>query len=114
MAVRDGERGSVIWPLGSFDDNNDNLDDNDDQPWSVPAATLTQGLINPTGAGNAYAAAFTALRGTGSSVRQAACIATAVGAVFCECHHCPTWTMATVERIVHASRQVEERLQLRQ
>lgn len=73
----------------------------------IPAASLRD-LVNPKGAGNAYAAAYTALRGTGSDALESACIATGVGVAFCEHCHCPPYTWDVVERIVQASEEVQK------
>ena len=78
----------------------------------IPAATL-RSLVNPTGAGNAYSAAFTTLRGSGCDEITSACIATGVGAVFCEYDHCPPYTYAVVERIHTASEEVLKQIQLK-
>eukprot|EP00984_Skeletonema_dohrnii_P026728 scaffold16119_cov67-Skeletonema_dohrnii-CCMP3373.AAC.1 len=62
----------------------------------MPAATLRtidKAPVNPTGAGNAFSAAYVVCRGTGSSVKEAASIATAVGAVVCEYEHLPPWSL---------------------
>lgn len=94
--VRNGPGGSII----RQEDGNE---------WVIPAATLMTEdgkPVNPTGAGNAYAAAFTACRGNGSSLIDAGCIATAIGAVFCEYVHIPPWTTSILRRIRQASKEV--------
>lgn len=53
----------------------------------MPAATLRLSPVNPTGAGNAFSAAYAVCRGTGSSPKEAASIATAFRAVLCEYEH---------------------------
>lgn len=97
-AVREGPKGSTITP------NNDSCNES-----SFPAATLLQ-LVNPTGAGNAYSAAYTTLRGCGCDTVSSASIATGVGAVFCEYKHCPPYTHAVVERILQARDEVLEKI----
>ena len=100
MGIRNGPRGSVIIQ-------------NDGTSFRVPAATLAtnDGVpINPTGAGNAYAAAFTACRGAGASSFDSACIATAVGVVFCEYEHMPPWTASVLERIREAASEVGNKI----
>lgn len=72
----------------------------------IPAATLKE-LVNPTGAGNAYSAAFTSLRGSGCDAIGSASIATGVGAVFCEYAHCPPYDWDTIERVVKASEEAK-------
>lgn len=89
-AVRNGPDGSHLYP----------------QSTHIPASSLKE-LVNPTGAGNAYSAAFTALRGSGCDPIESACIATGVGAVFCEYSHCPPYTWDVIERVAAASKQVE-------
>jgi hypothetical protein len=95
-AVREGPKGStIVEPSGA--------------KTSVPAATL-RNFVNPTGAGNAYSAAYTALRGRGCDFVTSSTIATGVGAVFCEYEHCPPYSTEIVERILHASKEVKKRL----
>jgi len=75
----------------------------------MPAATLRtidKAPVNPTGAGNAFSAAYVVCRGTGSSMNEAASIATAVGAVVCEYEHLPMWSLEVVERIAEAACEV--------
>jgi len=75
----------------------------------MPAATLRtidKAPVNPTGAGNAFSAAYVVCRGTGSSVKEAASIATAVGAVVCEYEHLPPWSLEVVECIAEAACEV--------
>ena len=76
----------------------------------MPAATLRtidKAPVNPTGAGNAFSAAYVACRGTGSSLEEAASIATAVGAVVCEYEHLPPWSFEVLERIAEAACEVQ-------
>ena len=78
----------------------------------MPAATLQTGdkaPLNPTGAGNAFSAAYTVCRGTGSSAEEAASLATAVGAVVCEYEHLPPWSLDVIERMVEAAREVQHK-----
>ena len=99
FAIRDGSNGSKIVNHGSS-----NL---------IPPATLKTKdgkAVNPTGAGNAYAGAYAACRGTGSSMEEAACIANAVGAVVCEYDHLPPWTWEVLERIVEAACEVRSKI----
>lgn len=80
---------------------------------AVPAATLVTpngAPVNPTGAGNAYAGAMTALRSQGVSLLDAACIASAVGAVFCEYDHIPPWSSSVISRVRQATAEVREKL----
>jgi hypothetical protein len=80
---------------------------------TVPAATLVTpngAPVNPTGAGNAYAGAMTALRSRGVSLLDAACIASAVGAVFCEYSHVPPWSSSVLSRVRQATAEVKEKL----
>lgn len=80
---------------------------------SYPSASLrtpNKIPINPTGAGNAYSAAYVACRGTGSTSKEAALLATAVGAVVCEYEHLPEWSWKVLERIAEAAREVETEL----
>eukprot|EP00978_Attheya_sp_CCMP212_P008423 scaffold19829_cov51-Attheya_sp.AAC.5 len=104
MAVRDGANGSKMYTTGE--------DDFETQVVLVPAASLctTDGeVVNPTGAGNAYAAAFTACMGCGTSAFDAACIATAIGAVLCEYPHIPPWNWAILERIRSGAQEVKQK-----
>eukprot|EP00970_Alexandrium_tamarense_P009734 scaffold1954_cov146-Alexandrium_tamarense.AAC.3 len=81
----------------------------------IPSATLRtndKSPINPTGAGNAYSAAFVACRGTGSTVEEAASLATAVGAVVCEYEHLPPWTWEVLDRIADGVFEVSKQLHL--
>jgi len=96
MGVRNGPKGSIVI-------------DRDGTTTRIRAATLATkdgSPINPTGAGNAYAAAFTACRGNGASHIDSACIATAVGAVFCEYEHMPPWSASVLGRIREAANEV--------
>jgi hypothetical protein len=119
VAIRKGPQGSVVLvppKVGHDDDDDDDDDDsNSKQPQElrIPAATLMtfdKTPVNPTGAGNAYAGAFSALRSIKSatvSLEEAACIASAVGAVFCEYEHMPPWTNAVLARVRTAAAQVQ-------
>ncbi|KAL7488176.1 hypothetical protein ACHAW6_013771 [Cyclotella cf. meneghiniana] len=96
IVVRNGAKGSFI---------------KDQQ--KIPSATLQtpdNKPLNPTGAGNAYSAAFVACRGTGSTRKEAAVLATAVGAVVCEYEHLPGWSWAVLERVAEAAREVATKL----
>ncbi len=66
--------------------------------------------INPTGAGNAYAGAYAACRGLGSSIIEVACIANAVGAVVWEHVHLPPWMWEVIDRVVGAASKVEGKI----
>lgn len=80
----------------------------------VPVARLVTSdgqPINPTGAGNAYAAALTTCRGAGLSLRDAAVVASAVGAVICEYDHIPPWTPAVLGRIREAVEDIQSKLE---
>jgi sugar/nucleoside kinase (ribokinase family) len=68
--------------------------------------------INPTGAGNAYAAALTACGGTGISPIEAACIASAIGAVFVEYEHLPPWNAQVLSRIRQAVDDVRNKMRV--
>jgi len=88
---------------GCFTNNNE---------MKMPAATLrtVDGMpVNPTGAGNAFSAAYVVCRGTGSSRKEAASLATAVGAVVCEYPHLPPWSSEVLERIVEGACEVNEK-----
>jgi len=98
-AVRNGPQGSRL-VLSPFDSA---------EMIQVPAATLTE-LINPTGAGNAYAAAYTTLRGSGCGCIESACLATAIGAIFCEYPHCPPYDWQTIERVSHLGQHLESEI----
>lgn len=81
--------------------------------WSIPSATLrtTDGSPkNPTGAGNAYSAAFVACRASGDTILDAASLATAVGAAVCEHEHLPPWSWAVLERIAEAALEVRQKV----
>lgn len=95
VAIRQGPKGSLIV--------------HDGRTQIMPVATLNTAdgqPINPTGAGNSYAGAMSALRSTGASLEDAACIATAVGAVFCEYKHIPPWSFDTIRRVQQAASEV--------
>jgi hypothetical protein len=96
-AIREGPKGSTIISAST------------EVSMSVPAAKLRE-LVNPTGAGNAYSAAYSALRGLGCDLETCASIATGVGAVFCEYNHCPPYTYPVIERILQARDEVLEQM----
>ncbi len=103
-AIRDGPRGSTTRiTKASFEKN---------EEAHIPVAILATkdgAPIDPTGAGNAYSGAMTALLGNDVPLSKAACIATAVGAVVCEHEGLPSqndW-QSTLERIASASREVD-------
>jgi hypothetical protein len=104
VAIRKGPRGSVILPHG---------DNSKQHTIIIPSATLmtSDGTpVNPTGAGNAYSGAMTALRSIKSgvlSLEEAASIASAVGAAFCEYEHIPPWTPEVLARVRTAAEQVQ-------
>ena len=103
FAIRDGSNGSIIVDNGSTTTTTTTL---------FPPATLKTNdskPVNPTGAGNAYAGAYAACRGTGSSIEEAACIANAVGAVVCEHEHLPPWTWEVLERVVEGACEVRSK-----
>jgi hypothetical protein len=96
VGIRNGPKGSLLL-------------ERDGSETLVPAATLVtcDGLpVNPTGAGNGYAAAFTACRGSGASAVDSACIASAIGAVFCEYDHIPLWNASVLRRIRQAAEEI--------
>lgn len=100
VAVRNGPKGSLVV-------------ERDGKKLQVPAAKLATKdgkPVNPTGAGNAYAAAFSTCRGSGVSVVDSACIATAVGAVFCEYEHMPPWNASVLSRIRQAANEVADKV----
>lgn len=100
FAVRDGSNGSII----------------DHGSTIVPPATLKTidgKPVNPTGAGNVYAGAYAACRGTGSSMEEAACIANAVGAVVCEYENLPPWTWEVLDRVVEAACDVQNKVDIK-
>ncbi|KAL7550874.1 hypothetical protein ACHAWF_014072, partial [Thalassiosira exigua] len=91
-AVRDGASGSLVHDLLVPSASLDTLD-------GVP--------VNPTGAGNAYAGAYVACRGTGSSAAEAAILANAVGAAVCEHENLPPWTWEVLERMTRGACEVQ-------
>jgi sugar/nucleoside kinase (ribokinase family) len=107
VAIRKGPRGSVVLPQGG--------NSNSKQPTTIliPPATLDtwDGTpVNPTGAGNAYSGAMSALRSMKRdvlSLEEAACIASAVGAVFCEHEHMPPWSVEVLARVREAAAQIK-------
>ena len=99
VGIRKGPMGSTVLEEG--------------KSTAVSAATLATpngAPVNPTGAGNAYAGAMTALRSRGVSLVEAACIASAVGAVFCEYSHLPPWSSTVLSRVRQATQEVREKL----
>lgn len=105
-AIRDGPRGSTTRIINSSLPNDE---------LHVPAATLVTddgSPIDPTGAGNAYSGAMTALLGNQVPFSTAACIATGVGAVVCEYEGLPPasdWQI-TLNRIASAAREVDSKM----
>jgi hypothetical protein len=108
-AIRKGSNGSTI--VHWLDEKNRKMEEID-----VPAATLQISVddINPTGAGNAYAAAYVAsLSSTAtstSSTLEAACIATGVGAIVCEHSHLPLYSPSTLLRMQQAIQEVRTKI----
>lgn len=104
-ATRDGPRGSTVEEFGGS------------ERMVVPAASLKSkdgAPLDPTGAGNAYSGAMTALLGNGISPLLAACIASGVGAVVCEHEGLPPpreW-LKTLDRIASAAKEIESKLLL--
>ncbi len=92
MIVRDGGNGSFT---------------NEMKMTAATLRTIDKTPVNPTGAGNAFSAAYVACRGSGSSAKEAASIATAVGAVVCEYEHLPPWSLEVLERIADAAVEVQ-------
>lgn len=77
----------------------------------IKAATLQTAdgkPVDPTGAGNAFASAYAASLGSGKNPIDAACVATGVGAVFCEHKHMPPYTENVLERIREVSSSIQE------
>jgi hypothetical protein len=98
VAVRKGPRGSVVLPQHT------------EQPLVIPAATLAtpdHKPVNPTGAGNSYSGALSALRHRGLAWLDAACIASAVGAVVCEYPHIPPWNANVITRIREGAKEIK-------
>ena len=106
-AIRDGPRGSTTRITKASFENSEEA--------HIPTATLATkdgAPIDPTGAGNAYLGAMTALLGNDVPLSKAACIATAVGAVVCEHEGLPSqneW-QSTLERIASASKEVDSNI----
>ena len=110
IVARNGPKGSILYESGRGHDDNSNVGMTGKR---VPAATLATSdgqPVNPTGAGNAYSGALSALLGTGSDLLEAATIATGVGAAVCEFKNLPPWTWETLQRIRDASDEVREKL----
>jgi hypothetical protein len=106
IVARNGPKGSILYESGTGDGG-------DVKGKRVPAATLRTSdgnPVNPTGAGNAYSGALSALLGTGSDLLEAATIATGVGAAVCEFKNLPPWNWETLERIRDARDEVREKL----
>jgi hypothetical protein len=106
IVARDGPNGSILYERSS-----------DAQVETsrvlIPASTLETDdgePVNPTGAGNAYSGALSALLGTGSSLVEAATIATGVGAAVCEYEQLPPWTWEVLDRIYSGSNEVKKRV----
>ena len=117
LAIRDGSRGSYIYtrpapkaPAWQW------LADISSREYEwlahVPALALEQ-MVDPTGAGNAYAGALTAALAEGIDAGEAAAAATAVGAEFCEA---AAWAPENVEqaskRVRLRRKQVKEGLRV--
>lgn len=99
VAVRKGPEGSVVATQGGT------------QQTAIPAARLQTGEpVNPTGAGNSYAGALSALCSHGVPLEEAACVASAVGAVFCEYEHMPPWTSDVIERVSEAAEDLKRQV----
>jgi hypothetical protein len=102
VGVRQGPLGSIVLHRGR-------------QTTTVPAATLVTpdgAPVNPTGAGNSYAGAMTALRSRGVPLNDAACIASAIGAVFCEYKHIPPWSSNALARVRQAAEEVKRNMKV--
>jgi hypothetical protein len=98
VTVRNGPEGSVVMENGH------------ELGTSIPAATLhtpNGEPVNPTGAGNAYSAAFAACRAFGACSTEAACIASAIGAVVCEHEQLPPWSYEVLDRIREATMEIQ-------
>ena len=105
IVARNGPKGSILYERTSTGRGNNGK--------QVRAATLTTSdgqPVNPTGAGNAYSGALSALLGTGSDLTEAATIATGVGAAVCEFQNLPPWTWDVLERIRDAKDEVSEKI----
>lgn len=101
VGVRNGPKGSLLRTRSSGEGT------------QIPVASLktVDGKpVNPTGAGNAYAAAFTTCLGCGASPLDAACIASAIGAVFCEYTHIPPWTYQVLTRIRQGAHEIRSKV----
>lgn len=98
-------------PKGSFLYRSENIAND---PIPVPTATLSTPdgkPVNPTGAGNAYSAAMTAMLGNGVTMTKAAAMATAVGAIVCEYEGLPTeWSWSLLDRVHQAASEVEQKM----
>ena len=111
IVARNGPKGSILYESGRGDDNDKS--NVGTMGKRVPAATLATSdgqPVNPTGAGNAYSGALSALLGTGSNLLEAATIATGVGAAVCEFKNLPPWSWETLQRIRDARDEVREKL----
>jgi len=106
IVARDGPNGSILYERSADAQV-------DTSRVLLPACTLETDdgePVNPTGAGNAYSGALSALLGTGSSLLEAATIATGVGAAVCEYEQLPPWTWEVLDRIYSGSNEVKESL----
>ena len=127
MAVRNGPKGSLIVETRTNNDNDKEASTTDATSAAatttittntrttkhIPAAALEvpADAVNPTGAGNAYAAAFTTCVATGLvSHVEAACIAAAIGAVFCEYDHMPPWNRKLLARLERALEDIHKQM----
>jgi hypothetical protein len=102
LGIRNGPRGSVLIDYTHAG-----------RSVTIPAASLSTvdgNPVNPTGAGNAYAAALTVCRALGVPLVDAGCIASAIGAVVCEYDHIPPWTSAVIDRLRVATNEVRTSL----
>ena len=103
IVARNGPKGSIL-----YERRGDN--DKGEGKRRVRATTLATSdgqPVNPTGAGNAYSGALSALLGTGSDLIEAATIATGVGAAVCEFQNLPPWNWEILERIRDARDEVK-------
>ena len=103
VAARYGPQGSKLW----------NKQGTHGDMITVPVASLATSdgqPVNPTGAGNAFSAAVSTCRAMGLTLVDSACIATAIGAVFCEHEHIPPWTWETIDRIRRGAEEVTKKV----
>jgi hypothetical protein len=136
----DGNISTPTTTRDANDDSDDNDDDLILYIPAATLRTDNGKPINPTGAGNAYCAAMTVLLGTRNSssssstsssssssaaaavtsrkrerrtitLKEAACIATGVGAIVCEYEGLPLqWNWSILDRIYQASLEVESKI----